>query len=184
MLTFISLAQIRLIRNLAAERVLDPNRRDAMLDLLKRHERPVNADDKLTQAWARACIDWLLNQPRATAQAKPATVAPSVEPLVAGVYGRDGEVFLVKPSRQGNLYAKRLVPISGERLTQLGETAKFEFDYAPGAVKTLHPRDRLPLAEAEKLMIEYGRCICCNRRLKDAASVRAGIGPVCRKQFA
>jgi len=180
--------QIDFIERLIAERKLIDTPDEELLAQAEAHlrarlEAHRAGTEPLTKRDTRATIDYLLGQPRKPITRPAATRADDGEPLVAGVYGKNGEVFLVKPSRQGNLYAKRLVPISGERLTQLGDTAKFEFDYAPGVVKTLRLRDRLPLAEAEKLMLEYGRCICCNRRLKDATSVRVGIGPVCRKQF-
>lgn len=180
--------QIRFIGRLLTERYLLAG---VDADLLTQAESQLRAKleahltggEKLTARFTRSTINYLLGQPRKPVKRVPVDHADDGEPLVAGVYGKNGEIFLVKPSKAGNLYAKRLVPISGERLTQLGETAKFEFAYAPGVVKRLSLRDRLPLAEAEKLMLEYGRCICCNRRLKDATSVRMGIGPVCRKQF-
>lgn len=179
--------QVDFIERLLAERVLITGDADlvaqAEANLRERIAVHRSGASPMPQRFARTTIDYLLGQPRRPVSRPTATRADDGEPLAAGVYGKNGEVFLVKPSKAGNLYAKRLVPISGERLNRLGETAKFEFDYAPGVVKRLSLRDRLPLAEAEKLMIEYGRCICCNRRLKDATSVRAGIGPVCRKQF-
>lgn len=179
--------QINLIEKLVAERkVIDTDDAELLsaaearlLKLLEEHR----AGTLMPQRQIRSTIDWLLRQPRKPIQRPAATRADDGEPLVPGVYGRNGLIYLVKPSKNGHLYAKRLVPINGQRLTQLDETAKFEFEYAPGVVGTLHLRDRLPLAQAEKLMLEYGRCICCNRRLKDATSVRVGIGPVCRKQF-
>lgn len=180
--------QIRLIGRLLTERQLLEG---VDADLLAQAESQLRAKleahltggEKLTARFTRSTIDYLLGQPQKPVTEPAAARADDGEPLAPGVYSKNGEVFLVKPSKAGHLYAKRLVPISGERLTQLGETAKFEFEYAPGVVKRLHLWDRLPLAEAEKLMLEYGRCICCNRRLKDASSVRLGIGPVCRRQF-
>ena len=180
--------QIDFIERLVAERKLIDTTDERLLDqaeanLRKRLEEH-RAGIFMTSRQVRTTIDYLLGQPRKPSVKPTTKCVNDGDPLVAGMYGKDGEVFLVKPSKAGNLYAKRLVPINGERLTEAGETAKFEFDYAPGIVKTLRLGDRLPVEAAEKLMLAYGRCICCNRRLKDATSVRAGIGPVCRKQFA
>lgn len=174
--------QVSYIERLLRDRLVTST--TALTTLTEAVRRHRTGESLLAKRFASATIDWLLSQPRKPAVEAPITVtAEPIATLTPGVYGRGDEIFLVKPSKAGHLYAKRLVPISGERLTQAGETAKFEFDYAPGVVKTLRVSDRLSLEAAEKLMLEYGRCICCNRRLKDATSVRMGIGPVCRKQF-
>ncbi len=104
--------------------------------------------------------------------------------LTPGVYERAGEIFIVKANKEkSRLYAKRLVNIGGERLTEVGAHEQFDFEYAPGAIYDLHPENQMPFDRARELTIRYGRCINCGRFLKDAKSVELGIGPVCRKAF-
>ncbi len=101
-----------------------------------------------------------------------------------GVFRKDGEVYVVKPNREKTrLYAKKLVEAPSNRLTEQGEVVEFDFVYAPGAIYNLTEANRMPLEEGKKLMIRYGKCIVCGRRLKVAESVERGIGPVCIKYF-
>jgi hypothetical protein len=90
-----------------------------------------------------------------------------------------GALFKVQESGTGNLYAKALTPIGGARLTETDAVVRWEFTYAPGAMRELCAEDRLPLDDARAFGIRYGVCCVCGRTLKDAASVAAGIGPVC-----
>ena len=103
-----------------------------------------------------------------------------------GVYEMpDGKIYVVKFNRpQTRLYAKRLVEIAGDRLTEAGTTASIEFEYEAGAIFRLAPEMKMPLERAKQLTIRYGRCIVCGRHLKAAESVERGIGPVCVKSFA
>lgn len=112
--------------------------------------------------------------------------APTSEPVTeVGVYERDGQVYVVKPNREKTrLYAKRLIEINAERLTEAGEVVEIEFEYAPGAIFELTPADKMDLERAKALTIRYGRCIVCGRKLKAAKSVERAIGPVCIKSFA
>ena len=102
-----------------------------------------------------------------------------------GVYKMPaGEIYVVKPNRtKTRVYAKRLVEAPSERLTEEGETVKFDFVYEKGAIWDIREEYRMGIEEAKKLMIRYGRCIVCGRRLKVAKSVERGIGPVCIKYF-
>jgi hypothetical protein len=110
--------------------------------------------------------------------------APSQE-LTPGMYKVDGVVYQVRPNQQKTrLYAKRLVEINADRITEDDEIVQIEFEYDRGAVFQIKPEHRMPLEEGKALCIRYGRCICCNRVLKAAASVERGIGPVCIKYFA
>lgn len=106
--------------------------------------------------------------------------------LTPGVYEVNGEIFNVKwNQRKTNLYAQRLVELPQvDRLAESGDTVHFEFEYAPGVVGRLRPHHKMSIERAEELTIRYGRCLVCGRRLKDAESVKRGIGPVCRKTFA
>jgi len=101
-----------------------------------------------------------------------------------GAYEKDGEIFIVKPTRDGQrLYALKLVEAPSERVTEAGEHVHFDFEYAKGAIFKLTEADKMPIERARQLMIRYGRCIVCGRRLKKAESVERGIGPVCIKYF-
>jgi hypothetical protein len=130
-------------------------------------------------------IDWFKRQPMDTAaQATKPASEPTSAPLTPGVFERDGEVYVVKYNREKTrMYAKRLVEIGGARLTEADEHVNFDFEYAPGAIHKLAASDRMPLERAKQLMIRYGRCISCGRRLKAAVSVERGIGPVCGAMF-
>lgn len=111
--------------------------------------------------------------------------APAAAAAEEGVYERDGVVYVVKRAREsGNLYAKQIVEIGGERLTEAGTVINAEFQYAPGVIRTLGVEHKMDLERAKALTIRYGFCIACGRHLKAAQSVEAGIGPVCRGKFA
>lgn len=125
-----------------------------------------------------AVIDALRNQPRDVAAA---SAGDALEP---GVYERNGTVYVVKFNRaKTNLYAKRMVEVAGERLTEVDTRVKLDFEYAPGTIRHLRPGDRMPLDRAKELIVRYGRCLNCGRTLKAADSVERGIGPVCVKAF-
>jgi hypothetical protein len=103
-----------------------------------------------------------------------------------GVYETpEGVVYVVKPNRdKSRLYAKRLVEIGGNRLTESDDVVQIDFEYESGAVYKLTPEMKMPLERAKALTVRYGRCIVCGTRLTDAKSVERGIGPVCIKSFA
>jgi len=109
-----------------------------------------------------------------------------IHELTPGVYELPtGEIYVVKPNRaHTRLYAKKLVEAPSERLTETGEHVKFDFVYERGAIYKIRPEDKMKIERAKELMIRYGRCIVCGRRLKVAKSVERGIGPVCIKYFA
>lgn len=140
----------------------------------------VVATAKLTKAGASRWIDELLRMPKvATAKvAEPGVVARVTE---CGMYRNTaGDLFKVQQSATtGGLYAKKLQPIGGQRLTEIDTVVGFEFVYAPGAMRELVATDRLSLEDAKAFGIKYGVCCVCGRTLKDATSVAAGIGPIC-----
>jgi len=108
-----------------------------------------------------------------------------VAKLEPGIYTLGDDIYKVQKVRQGDrLYAKRLVVIGGDRLIDATEVVEnFDFEYAPGALKSLTGANRMSQDEAQAFGIRYGICCCCGKRLKDAKSVSLGIGPVCRKYF-
>lgn len=123
---------------------------------------------------ASRMIDALLKSPK---KANPEVVAE------VGMYRLGETIYKVQKTRDGErFYAKRLVQIGGNRLTEINEVVKFEFDYDPGAIKNLKPEHRLSLEEAKAFGIKYGVCCVCSATLSDAKSVANGIGPVCAKR--
>ena len=102
--------------------------------------------------------------------------------LTPGVYQTVEGIFIVKPTQdRQRVYAKRMVIVTGDRLTASGERKRIDFEYAPGAVYRIRPEDRMPAEEAKRLTVLYGHCIVCGRFLKAGESVERGIGPVCYK---
>jgi len=106
-----------------------------------------------------------------------------------GVYKKDGDVYIVVPNKAGTkTYAKKMVE-SAPRLTEAGEKADFEWEYAPGIIWKLTEADRMQLADAHDLMIRYGRCLKCRKPLKAAKTMKTAeetglmIGPKCREYF-
>ena len=107
---------------------------------------------------------------------------PQVGP---GVYQLPtGEIYLVKYNKdKTRVYAKKLVETKSERLTEQDKVVGFDFEYVLGAVYNIIPTDRMSFEKGKQLMIKYGRCIVCGKRLKTAESVERGMGPVCVKYF-
>jgi len=129
----------------------------------------------MTKGEASDAITTLLQTP-----VPPKSATPSAEAIEVGMYRNEaGEMFKVQESATGNLYAKKLVKIGGERLTEENEVVSFEFQYVAGAIKSLTSAMRLSLDEAKAFGIKYGVCCVCGIRLKDATSVANGIGPIC-----
>jgi hypothetical protein len=88
-----------------------------------------------------------------------------------------GDVFLVQPSAQGNLYAKKLVAtMHGDKVHKL------EFAYEKGAIFTLDARMRMTVADVANLGKLTEHCWVCGKRLTVKKSIDAGIGPVCAKK--
>ena len=103
-----------------------------------------------------------------------------------GVYVMpDGTVVKVQANRsKTRTYAKRWVEIGGTRITEAGTFVNGEYEFVPGLVEQVAEQGRkMGAAEAEAFIIRYGRCVRCGRALKDADSVAAAMGPVCRGYF-
>src|SRR3989442_106134 len=108
----------------------------------------------------------------------------SSELVGPGVYKMAGRIFVVKPIREKTKnYALELVEAKGPRINEEGQAISFDMVYAPGAIYNLREEDRMPIDEAKKLIVKYGKCIACGRKLKRAESVERGIGPICVKYF-
>lgn len=106
---------------------------------------------------------------------RPARVANPNPVTEVGMYRDDaGVVFRVKLSKQGRLYAMRFVPeaqVKSER-----------FVYAGGAVRTLRADNRMSVADAQRIGVQFGICCVCGAELTASESVANGIGPVCAKR--
>lgn len=131
-------------------------------------------------------------QPRSLKREDPAMFtasvkkAPSVnlDPVTEpGMYRHGEDILKVQRSKSSdNLYAKRLVMITGQRLSEDAERVPWEFVYEQGAIRTLKASDRMTVEQARAFGIQYGVCCVCGAFLKDATSVENGIGPVCAKR--
>lgn len=126
---------------------------------------------------------------REAAPTEPTALASFVEPtkvsdLEPGMYRTEaGDIFKVQRAKgSGNLYAKRLAMIGGNRLNEDDQVVHWEFQYAQGAIFSLKVEDRMTVDQAREFGIQYGVCCVCGITLKDAASVVRGIGPVCAKR--
>lgn len=173
--------QIVFVRRLADER-----------DLSHYATGPISAADveavlpTLDRKQVSQFIDRLLACPH---KPKPATPKPTPadrphpEP---GMYrDAEGTMYKVQKTREGDrYYAKRLVKINGRRVNEQGDEIAYDFVYAPGALRTLTPAMKMTLEQAREFGIKYGVCCVCGAFLKDAKSVRDGIGPWCRKRTA
>lgn len=181
-------AQRDLILTLLEERVVPQDGVDRLMKSLRISEDPEEFGLSMTKA--SSAITWLKRQPKHQAsrdgedQASRARKPSAVE---AGVYETEAGIYVVKRTRdKQRVYAKKLVELrdtQGDRLTECSERARFDFEYAPGAIYTLTEDDRMPLERAKELTVRYGRCINCGRRLKVAESLERGLGPVCVKAF-
>lgn len=140
-------------------------------------ERAYTLDvSSISKSSASQLIEQLLAMPKVAT-----TTAPVVQ---VGMYRDvDGSLFKVQQSKtSGGFYAKRLVPIGGERLTDLDAVVQWEFRYEAGLIRQMGNAQRLTLEEAKAFGIRYGVCCVCGAFLKDATSVANGIGPVCAKR--
>jgi len=174
----ISTKRFEFALKLARERVLTVNR------------EPVEGADQrettvlkwfLTGELSRSNISSFINQQLYNPRATDYQVGMQLDP---GVYELRDQVYVVKATKDGQRrYAKRLVEIGGERLTEADTIVNIDFEFAPGAIHDLRAEHRMSLERAKLLMVRYGKCINCGRKLKAARSVEAGIGPVCRKAF-
>lgn len=166
-----SVPQVQFINTLLADRVVATEAGDRLRARL--------GDGTLTSRDASDAIAWLKRQPFVNANANVVDDA-----LTQGVYQVDGQIYVVKPNRsKTRLYAKRLVEINADRLTETDEVVQIEFEYEPGAIYRIKPEHRMPVEQGKALTIRYGKCICCGRKLKAAQSVERGIGPICIKYF-
>lgn len=121
-------------------------------------------------------------QPAATAASSTAAAPAAATPTEVGMYRKGEDIYRVKESEAGRLYAMKLTAISGQRLRDADEAVvRWTFVYERGAIHQLTAADKLTLEEAKAWGIRTGTCCVCARLLTDAKSVLAGIGPVCAR---
>ncbi|MGI5281748.1 DUF6011 domain-containing protein [Nonomuraea polychroma] len=99
-----------------------------------------------------------------------ATATTTIEP---GVYKKNGDIYEIKPLRNGALRAKKIRVVGGK-------ARRYASLYRPSQFT---PTDKITLDDASGFGHEYGICCCCFRLLSDPVSVRDGIGPVCKKKY-
>jgi hypothetical protein len=125
---------------------------------------------------------------------QPAVVVPTVNQKSQfisvdeiGVYVLpDGTVVKVQPNQdKTRTYAKRWVQNGNiDRLTDGHEIVHGDYVFEAGLVSTVAEIGRKMTAdEAHAFCLRYGQCVRCARKLKDAKSVKAAMGPRCRKYF-
>jgi len=98
----------------------------------------------------------------------PRAGAPASD-LVEGIYFRDGEVYKVKKSSAGRMYALILRGSS--------------WSYDPSNVRGLALENRITLEQASEFGIRTGVCAICGIPLTNLDSLERGIGPVCARRF-
>lgn len=90
-----------------------------------------------------------------------------------GMYAKNGQVFRVKLSKSGYLYAQLVTMFDG----------KPTYTYAPRVFKSLTVNDKMTIEAAEAYSLKINHCCCCGKMLTNTKSVTLGIGPVCRKKY-
>lgn len=92
-----------------------------------------------------------------------------------GMYRDAGKIYRVKRSRQtGGLYAMEFVPEARAKANR--------FVYAKGVIGRLTADQRMTVADAQCVGLQFGMCCVCGAELTATESVMNGIGPVCAKR--
>lgn len=126
-----------------------------LIDTLKRDTQAKRDQDRTQRAEVR-----VLQEARA-----------AVEGLTPGAYNRDGTLIRVYRARGGDhLLAKALIDGTWE--------------YQGAASRFVRASQKLTLEAAAAYGIATGICACCGKTLTHPDSIAAGIGPVCRRQYA
>lgn len=165
--------QVALIVKLAGEKNWDnvPTTFDTIMDIAG------GAGKSYTTREASQAISELFDAPR-----KPRVVQDDAEPLEAGFYWKNGDVFQVVISKAGNAYAK--ICRSREFINEIGEPEwDLWFDYAPGAASTLDISDKMTEDQAKDFGRKYHKCVRCHRNLSRADSIERMMGAVCYRKM-
>lgn len=143
-------------------------RQRAYIDMLAKERGIQNYNEQrvegLSMKEASRLIEWL--------KAKPKKQQQGVE---RGSYKYGDHYYVVTKARDSQrLYARRIV------VTSYG---KVRTQYAPSVYRALTDDMKLTEAEAVSFGVQFGVCCMCAKLLSNPESVKAGIGPVCRKRF-
>lgn len=95
---------------------------------------------------------------------------PPTDQLPTGVYAQGDTLYLVKHSRSGHAYAKR-IETDREHVALV---------YAPDAITHLVADQRLGADEVVSRHLWFALCSTCSAVLTNTESVALGIGPICR----
>lgn len=106
------------------------------------------------------------------------------EVLEDGMYRTAEGIFKVQHAIHGSRqqYAKKLVVVAEATFDDEGDmvaAGTIRFDYAPGSIRKLTPKDRMTLEEAVEFGALYGTCVRCGRTLTKEKSIERSMGPVC-----
>lgn len=153
MLVLASDAQVSFLNSLLEGRIIDEATR-----------AEIGSVEMLDKKEASDWISVLRNLPLKPI-AGNAKEAPAYAVLPEGIYFKAGEVYKVKKSGVGRMYATKLIGTS--------------FVYDTMYIRDLAVEDKITLAQAREYGIKYGVCCICGRTLTDEVSVANGIGPVC-----
>lgn len=127
---------------------------------------PLPVFTTLSKSEASALISELKNLPYVPRA--PRAGAPASD-LVEGIYFRNNEVYKVKKSSAGRMYALILRGSS--------------WSYDPSHVRGLTLENRITLEQASEFGIRTGVCAICGIPLTNLDSLERGIGPVCASRF-
>lgn len=107
-------------------------------------------------------------------EARKATEAPKGEAITQGMYKVGDDIYKVKPTQAGKLWAHKLT----------GSTEDgWEFQFAGNPSRFVKADQKMTLEEAKRFGQITGTCCVCSRMLTDEHSIAEGIGPVCAEKF-
>lgn len=97
--------------------------------------------------------------------------APANPVTEVGMYRSGNDIYRVKLSQTGRLYAMLFTPQGESR-----------FVYAGGAIHRLSADNRMTVEDAQAVGAQVGMCCVCGRDLIVQENIERGIGPVCARR--
>lgn len=107
-------------------------------------------------------------QARQAGRQAQAPVNPVTE---VGMYRLGDDIYRVKLSQAGRLYAMKFTPNGESR-----------FAYEGGAIHRLSADNRMTVEDAQAVGAQVGMCCVCGRDLIVEENIARGIGPVCARR--